>query len=254
MRFSNIFNLVVCSLMLSSCQPAKERTQASMPVNNQDSAEIVESEVIPTEDVIVEELEEIPFEDPYPDRWDNRPRIVSLNKGVELPDEITLDELTHLILSIPEHGFKEETSWAFTPEYLNVLREAWAVPDCGIGEPLGFGEWLCYFVSGNGDATHNFRIKSVDIVDGEAIVKMKSQLNNTLKLHLIDGDWKIADFDNTLSEMKKYILKQRKYFRSEEWFEYLEASKPYCKSPKEIESLKEYVEDYFKKYPTVSFE
>jgi len=126
--------------------------------------------------------------------------------------QLTEERFNLLVSAIPDHGMGNSPESAYTAEYYSTLRTAWEVPDDGLSE-IGDNEFLWYFVCGNDPCTHHSgEIKDISISDSTAIVKFniiheygRDPEPHTFKLALQDGEWIIADYDNTLSEMKEYI-------------------------------------------------
>ena len=71
------------------------------------------------------------------------------------PDKHYLEALCKFI---PDHGLKVEARKYLTEDYFNAYSEAFEAPTGSYGE-IGEGEWLFYFVSGNGDGQPVFAVK-----------------------------------------------------------------------------------------------
>lgn len=142
------------------------------------------------------------------------------NKAAELNEE----QLQEIIKCIPDHGIEDIPSDAFTEEYYSALDEAWSIPDGGLGE-IGNNEFLFYFVCGNDPCeSHRGKLGEVTMKGDTTIVHFdivheedRGTDPHTLKLVMNNGQWLIADYDNTLAEMKEYVTTQREYLRSEEF-------------------------------------
>lgn len=146
------------------------------------------------------------------------------NVGNEPP---TQERVAQLIEFLPDHEIISESDSAFAPEYYDLLQQAWAVPSDGIGE-IGSDEWLYTLVSGNGGRDPNRTVNIEDINaqgDGAEAIFMLTNYGESrehkLSLIRLDGQWVIADFDGTKIKLKEYIQRQRQYFQSPEWQNYL---------------------------------
>lgn len=146
------------------------------------------------------------------------------------PTPPTQEEVVELIAAIPDHEFVSNTKEAYTSEYYTQLSRAWAVPSDAIGE-IGTDEWLYYFISGNGGC-EDFRIENINILTHHrrstvrfVVFECGSSNSHTMELKYDKKAWRIADYDNTLRQLKEYLHEQRKYFKSAEWQAYLNAAK-----------------------------
>ena len=151
-------------------------------------------------------------------------------------DTLTWDEQSYpfnrecnmdLLMAIPDHGIKPGSERFFTPDYYALLQEAWAVPSDGIGE-IGSDEWLYYFISGNAGWDTNFEYRCVDRVLEDGFCKEVFELKQfgEWRRHCLttvnrDSCWLIYDFDSTRVKMQDYIERQREYFQSKAWQNYL---------------------------------
>ena len=137
--------------------------------------------------------------------------------------ELTEERFQELVASIPDHGIQHSPASSFSSDYYLTLQQAWKIPDGGLGG-IGNGEFLYYFVCGNDPCdTHSGKLKAVSITGDTAFVKfdiIHSQWGepqnkpHTFKLVVENGQWVIADYDQTLQEMKDYLKTQTAYLRS----------------------------------------
>lgn len=138
--------------------------------------------------------------------------------------QLTEEQLQEIIACVPDHGFDESNAPAFTAEYFTALRQAWEIPDGGLGE-IGTNEFLYYFVCGNDPCeTHSGKLNQTNTVGDTTLVQFdilhqyeRPSDPHTLKLVLAQGQWQIADYDNTLTMMKEYVISQRAYLLSDEY-------------------------------------
>lgn len=163
---------------------------------------------------------------------------------------LTEQEAMSLIKCVPDH-YNWGPTESFTEEYYSLLVEAWAVPNDDPCGDIGSGEFLSYFMSGNGDVYDRIEIKSIKSDGNRATVNFdcawpNSRHNHSLNL-VYSGKWIIEDFDGTKQEMLEYIRASREYFRSDKWPRSLDEVSEYCSDQREI--LEKDVSDYFLKYP-----
>ena len=202
-------------------------------------------------------------------------RTVLLANGVTFDSSaIIFAEISRLILAIPDHNAPDTAAWAFTDEYHSLLREAWEMPSDGLGD-MGSEECLYYFISGQDGEVNTFVVKSVDVANDSAQVAFgriypfdgrffgdSAELANptdSVSVNLVhepDG-WKIADyiadFGSTRKHLRNYILRQRRYFRSDEWQNRLAEARKEWQLPKDDSIL--YADDvrcYFDSVPLSS--
>ena len=176
-------------------------------------------------------------------------------------DVLTDDRFQTLVSSLPDHGLKGSPRKLYTKEFYDVLVEAYAIPGGGLVD-IGNDEFLYYLVCGNDPCeTHSGQLKDI-VLDGDtAYVEFNIVHTNvcepiilhTMKLVLNYGKWIIADYDDNLAEIRKYIVEQREYLRSAE---YKEQAAQILNDPKMEEDLKDRareelreVEKYFREYP-----
>ena len=142
-------------------------------------------------------------------------------------DPPSRERVTQLIEALPDHEIMAGSQSAFAPDYYNLLQQAWAVPSDGIGE-IGSDEWLYYFISGNAGRDPNRSVNIEDIKaqgDGAEVIFLVTNYDerreHKLCLMRLDSQWVIADFDDTKSKLEEYIQRQRQFFQSPEWQDYL---------------------------------
>jgi len=161
----------------------------------------------------------------------------------------TYDQVQDLIAAIPDHQIKEGTEHCFTEEYYSLLEHAWAIPSDAIGE-IGSDEWLYYFISGNGDSDDSRSPRILDISATNTGAKVDFEyleMEHNMYLIFENDKWVIADYDNTLGQLKEYIAKQREYFKSANWQEYLDNTRKEY-SAEAADMAEKEVKAYFQKY------
>lgn len=144
--------------------------------------------------------------------------------------ELTDERIQELVSAIPEHGNLKNPTTTLSEEYYKTWTKAYEMPDGGLGE-IGNNEFLYYFVCGNDPCPeHSAKIQSKEVTGNTAIVKFyivhtykKNKKLSTFNLKVENGNWVIADFDNTLKEMKDYIVSQREYLQSDDLKKYAES-------------------------------
>lgn len=165
---------------------------------------------------------------------------------------LTEQEAMSLIRCVPDHHNWGPTE-SFTEEYYSLLVEAWDVPNDDPCGDIGSGEFLSYFMSGNGDVYDRIEIKSIKSDGNRATVNFDCVWNygpeESHELYLVyeSNQWIIEDFDDTKDLMLEYIRTSRDYFRSDRWPRSLDEVSEYCSDQREI--LEKDVSDYFLKYP-----
>lgn len=168
--------------------------------------------------------------------------------------QLSEEQLQELVASIPDHQFDPENAPAFTDEYFAALCTAWELPDGGLGE-IGNDEFLYYFVCGNDPCeSHQSKLHQMTTVGDTLLVSFDilhqyehEPDSHTLKLVTAQGQWQIADYDNTLAEMKAYIAEQRTYLRSDE---YRAAAQAILDDPEADEDWKQAVIDELEEVKT----
>lgn len=176
---------------------------------------------------------------------------------VDYADILTSDSLLNVLVhAIPDQGMENSPEEMFSPLYYATLSEAWEIPDGGLGG-LGNGVFLYYFVCDNGSCDdHSGKLKSIALHGDSAIMKFDilhpigTICEHSFKLFYREGQWLIADYDNTLAKMQKYIADQRVYLLSDEYnaeaqaiLENPEAGEDWKKAvSSELESVRRYFE------------
>jgi hypothetical protein len=127
------------------------------------------------------------------------------------PDKHYLEALCKFI---PDHGLKVEARQYLTEDYFNAYSEAFEAPTGSYGE-IGEGEWLFYFVSGNGGGQPVFEVKDFQR-DGdriEADVEIVGDPDPHKAVFVKDGgQWKVADWDSTKTQCVEYIRDMRQKY------------------------------------------
>lgn len=151
--------------------------------------------------------------------------LTAVNAESQPLPELTDERLQELVAAIPEHKDLNNPESTLTQEYHDAYTSAVAVPGGGLGD-IGSDEWLFYFVCGNDPcSTHTGELLSSEVKGDTMYVKFnikheyedRQKEPHDLKLVVQNGKLVIADFDGTLAKMKKYILEQRDYLRSDEF-------------------------------------
>ena len=140
----------------------------------------------------------------------------------QVTPELTEERFKELAISIPNATLKKDSS--FTLEYRKAWHDAWNIPDGGLGG-IGMNEFMFYFVCDNDPCdSHQYKLDSVSIIGDTAFVDFeivhmwdRGNTPHTFKLVVCNGQWVIADYDTTLSEMTKYLKEQKIYLKSEEY-------------------------------------
>ena len=172
--------------------------------------------------------------------------------------ELTRERFLELVDNIPEHCQTKTPETTWTKEYYKAWFDAREIPIGVVGE-IGNDEFLYYFVCGNGDCgTHEIKMGNMSVKGDTAYVKFTIKHGDEkpephkFKLVIKDNQWIMADYDNTLTELKNYFVDQRKYLRSKEYTDYVESI---LNDPEQEEYKDAYrkelkkVEEYFKKRP-----
>jgi len=169
------------------------------------------------------------------------------------------ERILQLIANVPDHGLQNATRDEFTPEYYDLLTQAWAIPSDAI-DGIGSEEWLYYFVSGNGEPAVRTVLGDVKVSNDTVIADMnmlfeigpaeEDSLFHYITLVHNGEKWVISDFDDTKYQLGQYIKSQREHFKSREWQDYLDyASTEYDNAEADVEAKKKEVEHYFRQYP-----
>ncbi|MBQ1637797.1 MAG: peptide deformylase, partial [Bacteroidales bacterium] len=126
-------------------------------------------------------------------------------------------QIESLCQFIPDHGLRDNAAYYLTPSYYDLYNRCFELPKDP--DDIGDGEFLYYFVSGNGGAKPIFQMEEISFPDKEnAIAKIRvtedwsefggglgDSRTGTLKLVLQDGFWKIDDWDGTRALCEEYL-------------------------------------------------
>lgn len=172
--------------------------------------------------------------------------LLLISCSTEIP---TADEVQTLITAVPDHGIKEGSNVFFTPEYYTLLEQAWAIPSDAIGE-IGSDDWLYYFITGN-DMPDNVQPPTITNISstaaGAEVMFSYLDMDHKMDLVLDKGRWLISDYDDTMERLREYIKKQREYFRSDEWKQYLDYIRKEFNA-EDADNAEKKVEEYFRRY------
>lgn len=136
---------------------------------------------------------------------------------------------------IPDHGIAADAEKYMTAEYFRAYSEAIDAPS---NSPDGIGdeEFLFYFVSGQDPQEPKFHIsnpdKDVEIIDDTHVLVQNITIDDwdgdeiyssdsKLLLELVDGEWVIADFNDTKLRCEEYVKLVRSQYESGEIIEYM---------------------------------
>ena len=159
---------------------------------------------------------------------------------------------------IPDHELKPEAETQMTPEFFQLLSEAFDAPVDDYAN-IGDNEWLWYFVTGNGGSTPVYGVKSVskpsknhatavitvrDDWDGQVSPEVDAR-EYKIVMKKVDDKWLLDDFDNKKEECRDYIKMMRGKYESGEIVETLD-SDDFTRDF--VPDLIERVEAYYKKY------
>lgn len=159
---------------------------------------------------------------------------------------------------IPDHGLRQDARDYLTPAYFRAYSEAFDAPDGAYGE-IGESEWLYYFVTGNGGSFPYFSVQSLTRTDQtHAVADITIQdiwveggkpdpekRAHRISMVLMDGRWRLDDFDKTKQGCRDYVRMMRAQYKSGEIVRYLQSqdySRPY------IPDFLESVEEFYRKY------
>lgn len=174
----------------------------------------------------------------------------------EVDAPLTYQRMFFLISCIPDKGLELHSKAGYTKAYYSLLEEAFAMPSDAPFGYIGSEEWLYYFISGNGGPAVKFGIDSIKKSEQKAVVYFSGYRewcsidggeNHILYLVKENGQWIIADFDNTKDRLYQYIKTVRTYFRTQPWedhFRQLDGT-----TEEDIDMRRREVEQYFKNYP-----
>ena len=125
-------------------------------------------------------------------------------------------QIENLCRFIPDHGLSDRAEYYLTPSYFDLYKRCFDLPKDP--DDLGDGEFLYYFVSGNGGGTPVFAMEDITFIDNEnaeARISVAEDFSEyggigesrtgILKLVLQDGFWKIDDWDGTRALCEEYL-------------------------------------------------
>ena len=159
---------------------------------------------------------------------------------------------------IPDHELKPEAETQMTPEFFQLLSEAFDAPVDDYAN-IGDNEWLWYFVTGNGGSTPVYGVKSVskpsknhatavitvrDDWDGQVSPEVDAR-EYKIVMKRVDGKWLLDDFDGKKQECRDYIKMMRGKYESGEIVETLD-SDDFTRDF--VPDFKERVEAFYRKY------
>lgn len=161
------------------------------------------------------------------------------------------------------YNLHESLESAFSKEYCRLYRHAHDIPSdnpqgMGSEESIGYAMAVGSFNGFDMCESHPKTIQSVEVID-EKTVKVKMNYfhdDHEMILILENGKWMVDDLNGSKKKAREYIKKQRAFFKSQEWEDYLqrwliEGDSRYSDEELRtvIASCRKDVEDYFKKYP-----
>jgi peptide deformylase len=131
--------------------------------------------------------------------------------------EAVKGQIENLCRFIPDHGLSDRAEYYLTPSYYDLYKRCFDLPKDP--DDLGDGEFLYYFVSGNGGGTPVFAMEDITFIDNEnaeARISVAEDFSEygggigesrtgILKLVLQDGFWKIDDWDGTRTLCEEYL-------------------------------------------------
>ena len=131
--------------------------------------------------------------------------------------EAVKGQIENLCRFIPDHGLSDRAEYYLTPSYYDLYKRCFDLPKDP--DDLGDGEFLYYFVSGNGGGTPVFAMEDITFIDNEnaeARINVAEDFSEygggigesrtgILKLVLQDGFWKIDDWDGTRTLCEEYL-------------------------------------------------
>ena len=131
--------------------------------------------------------------------------------------EAVKGQIENLCRFIPDHGLSDRAEYYLTPSYYDLYKRCFDLPKNP--DDLGDGEFLYYFVSGNGGGTPVFAMEDITFIDNEnaeARISVAEDFSEygggigesrtgILKLVLQDGFWKIDDWDGTRTLCEEYL-------------------------------------------------
>ena len=127
------------------------------------------------------------------------------------------EQIENLCQYIPDHGLSDNAAYYLTPSYYDLYNRCFELPKDY--DNISDGEFLYYFVTGNGGATPIFQMEEISFPDKQnAIAKIRvtedwsefgggigASRTGILKMVLEDGFWKIDDWDDTRALCEEYL-------------------------------------------------
>ena len=181
-------------------------------------------------------------------------------KYPDLPSDSTIVQMFN---AIEKRNLSKTPEGIFSSATMQLCRDAWAVPNDAFGDEGTNDEELNFILVGmEEDSLAAEKVEVYRYGDSTLAKVFITPFNRgheypqkrTRNFHLVEenGRWVIDDFDTwhgyLKQHLREYIDKQRKYFRSEDWKEYVERMKGDYDSIVVQNSLQE-IEEYFAKYP-----
>ena len=131
--------------------------------------------------------------------------------------EAVKGQIENLCKFIPDHELGDNAAYYLTPSYYDLCKRCFDQPKDP--DDIGDGEFLYYFVSGNGGGTPIFAMEDITFIDkenAEARIRVAEDFSEygggigesrvaPLKLVLQDGFWKIDDWDGTRALCEEYL-------------------------------------------------
>ena len=181
-------------------------------------------------------------------------------KYPDMPSDSTIVQMFN---AIEKRNLSKTPEGIFSSATMQLCRDAWAVPNDAFGDEGTNDEELNFILVGmEEDSLAAEKVEVYRYGDSTLAKVFITPFNRgheypqkrTRNFHLVEenGRWVIYDFDTwhgyLKQHLREYIDKQRKYFRSEDWKEYVERMKGDYDSIVVQNSLQE-IEEYFRKYP-----
>ena len=181
-------------------------------------------------------------------------------KYPDMPSDSTIVQMFN---AIEKRNLSKTPEGIFSSATMQLCRDAWAVPNDAFGDEGTNDEELNFILVGmEEDSLAAEKVEVYRYGDSTLAKVFITPFNRgheypqkrTRNFHLVEenGRWVIDDFDTwhgyLKQHLREYIDKQRKYFRSEDWKEYVERMKGDYDSIVVQNSLQE-IEEYFRKYP-----
>ena len=142
----------------------------------------------------------------------------STGRGQSSPSEIRVLELCSFI---PDHGLNPQAKEYMTYDFYSALSNAFAYERRYSDSEIGPGEFLYYFVTGNGGSKPYYEVLSISVTEPDhavAMIGVKDLWEEQTKpspdaeqrvyiMHLVceEGKWLMDDFDNKKQECKLLV-------------------------------------------------